>query len=134
MASNSVAQMINPDGYALPNPGNSITTKWIDKRSCTHVSLSFVLAGANAPTGTLIVQGSNAPENYGISYGSSPLGLPNPIDTTTITGTSTAITATGVTKFDLVTAERWVRMVYTSSADVSGLTVYAWASCPFESA
>jgi hypothetical protein len=138
MASNSTASLVQPDGYALLSSNNSITSKWADKRSATNCSISFVLAGSNAPTGTLTIETSNAPENYNSSYGSGPL-VPtpgsDPLDVTTYTGSSTAISAAGATKFDdIITSARWIRAKYVSSSNVAGLTVNCWINVPFESA
>jgi hypothetical protein len=136
MASNSQASLIQPDGLALASGSNSITSMWCDKRSATNVSLSFVLAGSNAPTGSVYVQASNAPENYNVTWGSGPLvatGSTTPVDTVTIPNSTVAITAVGATHWDIETPSRWVRIVYTASENVAGLTVYAFASVPFES-
>lgn len=134
MASNSSQSLIHPDGYALSSGNNSITSMWADKRSSTTCSISFVLLGSNSPTGTLTVETSDAPENYNALYGSGPLHVlgSDPVDV--VSSNSTAITAAGVTRFEIVTSARWVRVKYVSTGDVSGLTVYAFINTPFQSA
>jgi hypothetical protein len=123
------AYLITPDGYALDGYNNSITTNWFDKRSSQTVALSFVLRGANSPTGSVLVEGSNSPEKSGGTY-----GYPNNTDDkVTLTGTTQSVTVVGAHQWDLETACRWVRIVYTSSSDVSGLTVSAYATAPLNS-
>ena len=123
-------ELLLPDGYACSNPGNSFVTNWLDKRSGMSVGISCVFSGANAPTGTLVVQTSNSKEQYGGTYG----GPANTADAATVPGSSTAVTAVGVNRWMITTPDRWVRVVYTSSADVAGLTVYCVANCPYTSA
>jgi hypothetical protein len=119
------------DGYALPTGNNSITSQWLDKRSSKAVFLSFVLSGANAPTGTVLVQTSGATEKPGGTYGAP--GSQTPVDAQTYPGSSTAITTTGITSWDITTSARWVRVVYTSSSNVAGLTVNCYGNAPFDS-
>lgn len=127
---NSQEYLITPDGYTLSSGNNSITSMWFDKRSCSSVGISFILTGVNAPTGTVVVQTSNSPATAG-NMGGSPQST---ADAMTFPGSSVAITATGITRWDLVTPDRWVRVVYTASANVSGLSVNCWANAPRESA
>lgn len=121
-----------PDGYAPATGNNSFTSNWLDKRSGPTVCLTMVLLGANAPTGTAIVQGSNVPEQYGGSYG-GPQGGASPVDVFTVATTSQSITAQGTAAWDLCTGARWVRVVYTASSSVAGLTAYCYGNAPYSS-
>jgi hypothetical protein len=136
MASNSVQSLIQ-DGYAVNSSNNSFESNWCDKRSATTISISFVLAGSNAPTGSVFLEASNAPENYNVPWGSGgPLAPPDsntPVDVVTIPNSTVAITATGATHWDVATPARWVRVHYTETDNVAGLTAYVFASVPFES-
>lgn len=118
------------DGYSAGAYHNSFTTNWFDKRSAQTCNISVVFTGSNAPTGSLVVQGSNAPENPGGSYG-MPAGGVSPVDAFTVSTTS--ITVAGVTGLQVATSARWVRVVYTSSSDVGGLTIHVYANAPYNS-
>jgi len=118
-----------PDGYQFAAGNNSITSNWMDKRSATSVSLSFVFSGVNAPTGTLTVETSNAPEKVG-----GGVGQPGPtLDVSTFTGSSISVTAVGVNKWEITTSARWVRVKYVASANVAGLFGWCWANAPYVS-
>lgn len=136
MASNSQGSLILPDGYALSAGNNSITSMWCDKRSATHVSLSFTLTGSGTPDGYAQLQVSNAPENYNTTYGGGPLhvGTSDPVDTIVIPNSAQTITTTGTYHWELgPMAHRWIRVQYVSTVSSANLQVYCFASVPFES-
>ncbi len=157
MASNSnqilIQDSANSDGYSVITANNAFTTKWADKRSATSLSISCSLSGANAPTGAWKVQISDAPENTSqVSYGGAPKGGAgagtDPVDVVdltlsgqaiingkgTVSTNTVTITTTGTTMFQITTSARWIRVVYTPSASVAGLTANVFASIPFQSA
>lgn len=133
MASNSIAQLV-ADGYALPSSNNYVASMWADKRSATHVGLSFVLTGSGTPDGYVHVETSNAPENYAVSYGSGPLGGANPLDLETVPGSTQAVNAVGSYRWDISTPSRWIRVVFVPTISSANLNAYVWCSVPFESA
>jgi hypothetical protein len=134
--------LVVPDGYALPSGANSFTSNWFDKRSAQTCHLTVTLTGSNAPTGALIVQASDAPEQGGGSFGMPqvPQGSTSPVDVVTVaatsgttTATSVSITTAGTIGLQVATSARWVRVKYTSSADVAGLTVNVYGNAPYNS-
>lgn len=136
MASNSVQSLIS-DGYDLGLSTNGgIVSNWCDKRSATNINISCVLTGTGSIDGYWHLETSNAPENYvGITYGSCPLGSPNPVDTTTLAGsTSSHITAIGVYKLEVQTSARWVRAVFVSNINpTTNVQAYIFTNVPFQS-
>jgi hypothetical protein len=137
MASNSSQRLIT-DGYdisTLTSPAYTLTTAWADKRSAPSCSLSFVVNGG-VPDGYLHVETSNAPENNSNSFGSGPYFLPgskSPLDAVTYPGSTVHVLATGTTHYDVITAARWVRLVFVNNASSGTMPVYAWISTPFSS-
>lgn len=138
MSCNSITQLVMDgyglDGYALDGYyHNGFNSMWSDKRSCTHVSLSFTLSGSNTPDGYVHVETSNAPNNYLSVNGSGPLGGVSPLDVATFPGSTQTVSATGTYRWDIITPARWIRVVYVAHTSVSGLKAYVWTSQPFES-
>lgn len=152
MASNSTIHLVQDnsltDGYTVPNSPNTFFTKWCDKRSSIKCSISATLTGGT-PDGYWEVQISNAPPDGKTGGGPKPVGAatdPPDVSRLTISGSvlvsgvgtiSTnvvTVAAAGATVLEISTAARWVRLKYTQSNAVSGLTAYVFASVPFESA
>lgn len=153
MASNSTPQLVvaqygTGDGYTVPNSPNTFFSNWCDKRSSIKCNISCTLTGGT-PDGYWEVQVSNAPpDKY---TGSGPQGASgprtDPVDVTrltisgavTVSGVGTistnvvTVAAAGTTVLEISTAARWIRVKYTQSNPVSGLTAYVFASVPFES-
>ena len=125
-------ELFLPDGYVCSDihGSNSFVSEWVDKRSCPVVGISVVFSNSDgySPTGTLIVQTSNALQQYGsVLSGAAKL---NTSDAATFSGSSTSITAVGITKFSISTPDRLIRVKYTSSLDVAGLSVYIVGAGP----
>lgn len=153
MASNSTIKLAQTnslgDGYTVPTSPNTFFSMWCDKRSALKCSISCTLTGAT-PDGYFEVQVSNAPQDQ--YNGSAPQGAlgprTDPVDlarltisgAVTVSGVGTistnvvTVAAAGATFLEISTAARWVRIKYTQSNAVSGLTAYIFASVPFESA
>lgn len=132
MNNNLALTYMGLDGYAIPSSPNSINSMWMDKRSAEIVSVSLVFYGTNAPTGTASLEFSNAPEADG-SYGQPRTYNGVVTDAKILASTSVAITATGITQWNVSEAARWVRVVYVSNSDVSGLSCSIYANAPYSS-
>ena len=130
VANNSQQKLFEPDGYVLSNPGNSFTSLWGDKRSGQTCSISLVFAGSGTPDGYAHVETSNAPE---IPTWGGVLGGLTPTDASTFPGSTVNILSTGVTKWEVLTSARWVRVVYVSTVDSSNLAIHVYYNVPFAS-
>jgi len=131
------------DGYSLNNAdGYSFVTPWFDVKNAFSCSFSVNFT-AGSPSGTLTLEASNEPP-YGvpgglynatvngvsnvntIKYGEQPHA--NGLDATTVSGTSTSISATGNTLFNVAyPGYRWIRAKYIATSGTSTVTVTATA-------
>lgn len=147
MASNS--NLIFPvDGYVPNGIGfdgyvNSFKGSWSNKRSaissCISIVFTNTISDGYSPTGSLIIQTSNAPEKDGATLGGGcprpMLGQINgdPVDVSNYPTTPISISTNGVYKIDVTTACHWIRVIYHSTADVSGLQVFGYINSPYVS-
>jgi hypothetical protein len=135
------------DGY------NSFVTAWGDKRSATAFGISLVVytnTDGYGPDGYAWLELSNAVEQPGSGYGQPYSGLPvnNNVgsnsklagdDATELTGSQQTLTLNPITgtysamwQVSGIPA-RWVRVRYTATDEVDGLTYSVYLSAPHES-
>ena len=127
--SSTTFPLLAPDNLPLAAGNNSFASNWADKRSVPFPSISVVLRGTNNTQGTLTLEVSNVPEAPGKTYGipsPSPVtGTGDPDDVTTYGG-SIAVNQTKTTAYlfapTVPVGCRWIRVRYTASASVAGIT------------
>jgi hypothetical protein len=132
---NSSQFLVSPAPLGLASNANGFVSQWVDKRSATSCGVSVVFYGAT-PDGYAWLEVSNAPEQQGF------LSLPNNGGDDAIELASSqqnialnAISGNYGTSWQVINCPaRWLRVRYTASASVSGLSVNVYVNVPFESA
>ena len=127
--SSTTTLLLAPDNLALTAGNNSFVSNWADKRSIPFPAISVVLRGTNNTQGTLTLEVSCVPEKQGATYGlpsPSPVaGTGDPDDVTTYGG-SIAVNQTKTTAYlfapTVPVGARWIRVRYTATASVAGIT------------
>jgi hypothetical protein len=105
-------------GIPLAAGSNDWDTNWFEVSNFPWVSISAGFIGPNQPTGTLTLYGSNDFDN-----GSQQGTLPKSAWDQLAVGAAKTVTAgTLVYAWDIVTGYRWLRVVYTHTANVAGMT------------
>ena len=132
--------LLSPDAKALTAGNNSFTSNWANKRSCPYFHITVVLYGTGNTQGTLSLQGSNAPEAAGNSWGMpmpNPLvGSGDPADVFTIGGTQ-AVNQTSTTVYQFTLNAplgcAWVRVKYAATNSVAGINASVYFNGCFSS-
>lgn len=134
---NTEQYLTSPYPLTLVNGSNSFVSNWCDKRSSTAFGISVVFYGATGVDGYCTLEVSNAP----VQTGSGVYGQPNNggDDVTTLASSQTNTALNPLTGLYTVTWQivncpaHFVRVRYTASSQVSGLSVNVYCNSPYES-